>query len=126
MTLAEWKALEPELRKWVIDDGRTYRSIGSQLGVTRSAVAGACTRLGIRSGRGTGGIMRKKKYPDPQPLALPEVDTCRWMDGDLKARTHKWCSKPALPLKPYCQEHMDRAYVKGTAMPFKKLLARLL
>jgi len=128
MSRTQWLSLEPELRKWVIEDGRTYKDIGDQLGVTRSAVAGACTRFGIRSGRGFVGIMGKTKHPELPPKELPKNEhTCRWMDGDFKLHTHKWCEKPAVSiLKPYCEEHMARAYVKGTAKPLEKLLDRLL
>src|SRR5437588_13104982 len=35
---------------------------------------------------------------------------CRWPHGDLALPSFRWCSKSALPEKPYCERHQMLAH----------------
>lgn len=41
-----------------------------------------------------------------------KVDHCCWPIGDPGSNSFQFCEEPALPSKPYCQEHANRAYVR--------------
>ena len=49
-----------------------------------------------------------------EPLRLPLValtdSTCRWPLGDPEAGDFAFCGLPALPRKPYCEDHAKLAY----------------
>lgn len=70
-----------------------------RLGVTRNAVIGKAHRLGLEA------------RPDPIKRAKPldfrglisSEHKCQWPDG---------CGKDPVPGKPYCEEHLARAYQK--------------
>ena len=40
------------------------------------------------------------------------IDHCCWPIGDPGSTSFQFCELPALPGKPYCQEHANRAYVR--------------
>lgn len=46
-------------------------------------------------------------------VAIPPPHLCCWPDGDIP--NIAWCNKPAIPDKPYCKSHCERAYVKDAA-----------
>ena len=41
-----------------------------------------------------------------------KADRCCWPIGDPGASSFQFCGESALPGKPYCQEHANRAYLK--------------
>lgn len=78
------------------------------------------------------GTPREFKAPKPKPVAPPRrelapvpllavtrtifkpraLTVCCWPFGDPKASDFRFCDAVALPAKPYCGEHYDRAYRK--------------
>jgi GcrA cell cycle regulator len=44
--------------------------------------------------------------------AVFRIDCCCWPIGDPGSSSFQFCEQPALPGKPYCQEHANRAYVR--------------
>ena len=44
--------------------------------------------------------------------AIFRIDCCCWPIGDPGSSSFQFCEQPALPGKPYCQEHANRAYVR--------------
>jgi len=42
---------------------------------------------------------------------ISRIDRCCWPIGDPGSTNFRFCELPALPGKPYCQEHATRAYV---------------
>jgi GcrA cell cycle regulator len=41
-----------------------------------------------------------------------KADRCCWPIGDPGSSSFRFCGESALPGKPYCQEHANRAYLK--------------
>ncbi len=39
---------------------------------------------------------------------------CRWPEGEPGTDTFRFCGRPAVADKPYCDEHCVRAYVKSS------------
>lgn len=102
MTLEIRKAT---LARLVLDSGMTFKAIGELYGVSRDVIAGMCRRYGLRSGRGSGGRAAAK-------VGYYIQHGCRWIDGDVQARTHVWCGKPCVQGRSYCEEHLKRAYYR--------------
>jgi GcrA cell cycle regulator len=52
----------------------------------------------------------------PEPLAVPTLvfSRCQWAHGD--SPDWRWCDAPALAGKPYCADHMARAFVGRSAV----------
>jgi GcrA cell cycle regulator len=44
--------------------------------------------------------------------AIFKIDCCCWPIGDPGSNSFQFCERPALPGKPYCQEHVNRAYLR--------------
>jgi GcrA cell cycle regulator len=44
--------------------------------------------------------------------AIFRIDCCCWPIGDPGSSSFQFCEQPALPGKPYCQEHANRAYLR--------------
>lgn len=117
-----WPLSAEALRDLVLVRGWTYKEVAAFFGVSRDAVSGRCTRLGVRSGRGTGGRDRKTR-PSPHRAAPRGAASkakrpgeynpqgCKWIDGDTWKPGYKWCGKPlADTIHSYCEEHLRRAY----------------
>lgn len=56
------------------------------------------------------------RAPEPavpfDPLALiPEPRQCKWIDGDVRARTARLCTETRMPGRSYCQHHHRVAWV---------------
>lgn len=49
------------------------------------------------------------------PMPHPEVNQCRWIHGDLKAGTARWCSVTAIPGRAWCEEHRSVVYSSDDA-----------
>ena len=139
MSAVEWT---PERIKVLIglwEEGLPTSEIGRRLGVTKNAVVGKVHRLGlkkrqspIRQSAGTSSQPKKAKkappaqpttaQPQSAPVKLPTGDVvrleeltaqmCCWPEGEPGTPEFHFCGQPAVPEKPYCEEHCARAYVK--------------
>lgn len=110
----------------LIPKGYTYSQIAARAGVSRSAVAGIVSRMGLRSTSGLTGTPPQETdvtdIPNDPPLAGGTPTTlllttgCRWPveGGFCNHKLHK---------KLYCAEHYARAY--RPAAPVHPLLIKL-
>ena len=107
-----------ELRKlW--NEGLSAQEIGRRLDVTKNAVIGKAHRLGLPSRPSP---IRKSRTVQPKKIKRRAVVSgvgsrsigpkCCWPFGDPRKDNFRFCEGPALPGKPYCQQHYDLAYVQ--------------
>ena len=87
--------------------------------MSRNSIAGACRRSGIKSGRaffrgdaakGLAMLAVYKRVSD-----VPDGSHCHWPEGDPLKPDFSWCGATAVTGKPYCAQHMKRAYVRVSA-----------
>lgn len=99
------------------DTGLTTSEIGNRLGITKNAVVGKVHRLGLPKRQSP---IRKSVVKAPKPVGeIIKLDKlganmCCWPDGEPGTEEFRFCGKPAVPDKPYCEEHCRRAYVRIT------------
>lgn len=80
--------------------GNTFKQIGIELGMTRSAVAGQVSRIG----------KAKAKVAAAAAPAAKRRPGCRFPLWDDRERpNHRYCGK-ALDRGSYCKPHADRCY----------------
>jgi hypothetical protein len=120
-----------------LESGTTMDMIAKQIGKTKSAVSGAIYRYRKAHGLKT---IRKKAEPEPHyktqemkaapityasrktPMDKANMlayessilpNTCRNIDGDMRAGTATFCDKKCQPGSSYCPEHHARFYAKA-------------
>lgn len=97
---------------WGKANSRTISAIMTQEGfaVSRNSVIGQANRMGLKKLREP----PTPKPPTPRPVKpMPESKSdCRWPIGDPTDAGFSFCTKKALPEKPYCAEHCEKAYRK--------------
>lgn len=109
----EWPEQAVEKLKFLVKDGFSARQIADRLGFSKNAVCGKAHRLGLSIGNGNNvmssvRVGRKKPIKQPRLLSvLPDRGKCQWPVDDA------WCGCKAEPGRPYCTEHIKKAY-KGT------------
>jgi hypothetical protein len=69
--------------------------------------------------------MSKNELTDAQVeamfTALVKREGCQWIGYEVPATERaRYCGEAVVPGKPYCKCHMDKAYVKGSALRGKK------
>jgi hypothetical protein len=53
--------------------------------------------------------------------ALVKAEGCQWIGYEVpRNELARYCGEVAVPGKPYCQCHMAKAYVRGSALRGKK------
>jgi GcrA cell cycle regulator len=99
------------------DEGIPTSEIGRRLGVTKNAVVGKVHRLGLTKRRSP--IQQKVAAPQKLKKKAPMVsmddlkaDMCWWPEGEPGTEGFGFCGVPAVPDKPYCAAHCEKAYVK--------------
>lgn len=97
------------------NSGLSAARVAAKLGdVTRNAVIGKVHRLGL-SGRPSP-IRRVRTVPRPIPPPEPPPFVgvvnrpCQWPYGDPGEPDFRFCGRESAPSKPYCPEHVARAY----------------
>jgi GcrA cell cycle regulator len=125
-------------RLWNVEK-LTVGQIVRVMGITRNSILGKVRRLNLDS-RGSPIKPRKTKVerlpgakkgfkaiipsvdtlvklnqPVARPIIKPRpvVPTCHWPFGMPKEEGFHFCGKPAVEGRPYCQEHVDIAYVRA-------------
>ena len=102
------------------EEGLSAQEIGRQLDVTKNAVIGKAHRLGLQSRPSP---IRRSKAIAPKKIKRTVGITgvaarsigpkCCWPYGDPQDESSfRFCEGPALPGKPYCNEHYNIAYVQ--------------
>lgn len=97
--------------------GTTTAEIGRLLNVTKNAVVGKSHRLGLP---GRPSPIRRVAViapaaPPPTPPAVVGYNgpPCQWPYGDPGKEEFHFCGAPAIPERPYCEEHCKLAYVRN-------------
>jgi GcrA cell cycle regulator len=135
-----WTPDRIEELKCLFDAGRTCSQIAREIGVTRNAVIGKLSRLGLSRPRGDNGIPRaprprdsalqrqvrilrmlraemeavapEEPISDGQRCSLFELgpQTCRWPIGRPGADDFGFCGNAPVNGFPYCPGHSRMAY----------------
>jgi GcrA cell cycle regulator len=121
----------------LLREGRSGAEIARRLNVSRNSVIGKAHRLDLpgrpspirylegerkprtKASRHKIALEQISKLPSLRTASQPEekggafkADRCCWPIGDPGASSFQFCGASALPGKPYCQEHANRAYLK--------------
>ncbi len=86
--------------------GLPTAQIGKELGITKNAVVGKAHRLGLPERQSPIGVAPKKTAKVVEMTA----HCCRWPEGHPGEPGFHFCGKPIMAGKPYCPEHVARAY----------------
>lgn len=98
------------------------REIGRLIGMTKSAVLGRASRLGLRQlkpGRPrtqTSRLPKRNRAPISQKstsrpkLAINDNVGCQWLDGEPRER--RFCGRPRRDQSSYCDDHHQRCWIK--------------
>jgi GcrA cell cycle regulator len=135
-----WTPDRIEELKYLFDAGRTCSQIAREIGVTRNAVIGKLSRLGLSRPRGNNGIPRaprprdgalqrqvrilrvlraqmeavapEEPSGDQQRCSLFDLSpqTCRWPIGRPGAVDFGFCGNAPVEGLPYCAGHSRLAY----------------
>lgn len=122
--------------------GDSYNEIALAFGVTKGAIAGKIDRLELEPRPRAKSDRDHPRPPhryEGQPRTLPPLESepvapravvaapisiaaprptftraaeCCWPSGEPGTKSFRFCEGPALPGKPYCDEHAKRAFVK--------------
>lgn len=106
--------------------GESAMQIGKALGVTKNAVVGKAHRIGlkarpspikraarppVRHGLEGENLLELSPIP-PLPQRTPSGDSpCLWPIGHPGEADFSYCAKGAVPGKPYCFKHCEKAYI---------------
>ena len=93
-------AIPPEVVKSLTD-----RHI-ELVGLTECPTAPECASAGPHC------VTVKEQKLQLESFSFPAAGGCLWPTGDIKAHGISFCGKLALCGRPYCSEHMHRAYVQ--------------
>ena len=107
-----WTDAEDEILTLGMDCGLSYTAIGRQLGCSRNMVAGRAARLKLKT--------QSTLLEEPPRLTLADLgsEECCYPTATT-GRQHWFCGKGVVAAgKPYCEEHMNRAYQEGTSQVY--------
>jgi GcrA cell cycle regulator len=91
------------------DEGLPTAEIGRRLGITKNAVIGKAWRLGLPPRRVSDSPNPVPSFAEIMPRA---TDRCHWPFGKPGTAALRFCSRPVLAGKPYCEIHCRIAYVR--------------
>lgn len=100
-----WSDEKVELLRRMWEEGVPASEIGSALGTTKNAVIGKAHRLKLNQRENP--IARKPPY-----VVELTAHSCRWPEGHPGEAGFHFCGKPVMTGKPYCREHVARAYIQ--------------
>lgn len=89
-------------RLW--SSGMPTAQIGKELGITKNAVVGKAHRMGLPERASP-----ISKKPAAKVVELT-AHSCRWPEGHPGEAGFHFCGKQVMNGKPYCAEHVARAY----------------
>ncbi len=110
-----WTEDQIDQLKELWGEGLSTSEIGRKLGVTKNAVVGKAHRLGLPPRpspiKRAVGVKRPARSKVMAVKSASRGPTCMWPIGHPNEPGFRFCGKPALAGKPYCQEHYDIAYI---------------
>ena len=110
-----WTEDQIDQLKELWGEGLSTSEIGRKLGVTKNAVVGKAHRLGLPPRpspiKRAVGAKRPARSKVMAVKSASRGPTCMWPIGHPNEPGFRFCGKPALAGKPYCQEHYDIAYI---------------
>jgi GcrA cell cycle regulator len=116
----EWTAARIATLMALWNEGLSTSAIGGRLGITKNAVVGKVHRLGLPKRHAPARAKPPEKPRAPVvKLEDMKVGMCLWPEGDPGREGFGFCGEPAVPDKPYCAFHCERAYVKIVREPKK-------
>jgi GcrA cell cycle regulator len=136
-----WTSARTDQLRELWGAGYSASQCGTALGISRSAIIGKCSRLGIsHSHTQPAGRSASAKPAWPKPVAVDddipptqrrsiyELDnwSCRWPVGDPKSREFFFCGSSNADLakeRPYCPAHERRASVPSNYWQLRALLS---
>lgn len=98
--------------------GLTFEQIGLRFGVTKNAAIGKAQRLGIEGPNSLGPINPILSVAERLDAlnVFPAAGGCVFPIGNPGTDGFHFCAEQvAIPLAPYCAEHMLRCHQKGSA-----------
>jgi GcrA cell cycle regulator len=93
------------------EEGKSMRTIGEILGFTKNAVIGKLWRLG-KCRHTAPSCEFLALGPAGNAMACTDPHACLWPYGDPKKSGFHFCGAKRVEGRPYCDEHMARAYVE--------------
>ena len=107
----EWNDEQVNALVELWNEGLPTSEIGRRLGTTKNAVVGKAHRLRLSKRQS----LIHKKAPPAEVIRLGELRTgmCSWPLGEPGTPDFQFCGRPAVPGKPYCDEHCSVAYVSS-------------
>lgn len=136
----EWSEAKDKQLRDLLALGLSSAAAAQRMGISKNAVVGRASRLGIVYGRtakkeresrqniiplprskkiapsaaveGMKDVKRLENEPEPiGALASPPGDdTCRWVHGDPATTTWRYCGHPQKDSSVYCAHHHARSY----------------
>lgn len=108
-------------------EGLSTAEIGRRLGISKNAVVGKAHRLNLPSRpspiRNPPLRMAPRPQPEPEVITPPPPKvvsmkgqrgpTCQWPHGHPGSANFHFCGEQAAPGKPYCEAHIQQAYVQA-------------
>ncbi len=104
-----WTPERVDLLAQLWSSGMPTAQIGKELGITKNAVVGKAHRLGLPERQSP--IAAAKKESKVVELT---AHSCRWPEGHPGEPGFHFCGKQVQSGKPYCPEHVARAYHRPT------------
>jgi GcrA cell cycle regulator len=132
-----WEQHDAELRQYAEVDGLTSKEVAEKLGVSRDAVTGRASRIGVRwhnkplfwkmkqekklqkvlAERKAAEEMAERSAKDlwaNRTWSFPPYGHCVFPRGDLRKPDFSFCGEPVIrDGKPYCPTHHSLAYSRG-------------
>jgi hypothetical protein len=111
-----WVKLDPALIR-LAEEGMSSRQVAEQLEVTRNAVIGRASRIGVtwqRKGYGGRGRRKVSDGKSERSWNFPPPGMCVYPLGHPKEPDFHFCSMPAEQGKPYCGSCMAKAYIPAS------------
>lgn len=94
-------------------EGHSTAEIGRMIGLSKNAVVGKAHRMKLpprqSSPRKAKPVIRRVR------VHAGKGPACQWPIGDPRSGDFHFCGAPAVPGKPYCEEHCAMAFTRSNS-----------
>jgi GcrA cell cycle regulator len=101
-----WTPERVALLKLLWDEGVTTAEIGRRIGVSKNAVVGKVHRIGL-----VPRIVKEVQAPRRNAFEFAGP-ACMWPIGHPTDDDFHFCGRHPVAGKPYCEEHVAKAYIR--------------